>query len=150
MFEGDETQPMQAEAQYALRCLLRAWLEFEQSLFKVPIVQRIETGKLQREEYLKLLRNLRAQVVEGARWITRAASSFDREHADVRSLIIHHAKDEHRDYQLLEQDYVAAGGRLEVVLEADRNLGSEALHSFFDVPCLFAQPDRYAGCDVHD
>ena len=78
MFEGDETQPMQVEAQYALRCLLRAWLEFEQSLFKVPIVQRIETGKLQREEYLKLLRNLRAQVVEGARWITRAASSFGR------------------------------------------------------------------------
>ncbi|MBM75968.1 MAG: hypothetical protein CMK59_11260 [Proteobacteria bacterium] len=130
MFTERETQPLQAHAQYALRCLLRAWLEFEQELFKVPIVRRIEMGTLRKEEYLRLLRNLRAQVVEGARWITRAASSFDREYADVRSLVIEHARDEHRDYQLLEQDYVALGGTLDKILAADRNLGSEALHSF--------------------
>ena len=32
MFNETETQPMNKHAQYALRCLLRAWLEFEQNL----------------------------------------------------------------------------------------------------------------------
>ena len=81
-------------------------------------------------DYQRLLLNLRAQVVEGARWITRAASSFDRDHASIRSIIITHAKDEHRDYEILEQDYMRAGGQLEVIQAAERNIGSEALAAF--------------------
>ena len=121
---------LQPQAQYALRGLLKAWIEFEQRLFQIPIVQRIERGTVQVDDTLKLYRNLRAQVVEGSRWIARSASSFDRDHSEIRSLIIRHANDEHRDYRMLEQDYVALGGELSTILEQDRNLGSEALHSF--------------------
>jgi len=81
-------------------------------------------------DYQRLLLNLRPQVVEGSRWISRCASSFDRDHADIRSVIIGHAYDEHRDYEVLEQDYAACGGSLAVIQARQRNPGSEALHCF--------------------
>jgi 3-oxoacyl-[acyl-carrier-protein] synthase-3 len=87
-------------------------------------------GTFTREDYLALLRNLRPQVVEGARWISRCASSFDREHADIRSVVIGHARDEHRDYEVLESDFEALGGDLGELRGQPRNLGTEALHAF--------------------
>lgn len=117
-------------AQECLRHLLRAWFEFERRLNQVPILKRLEKKSFRNEDYQNLLRHLRQQVIEGSRWITRCASSFDRDFSDVRSLIIAHASDEHRDYELLEHDYVAAGGRVEDIRTARRNPGSEALHGF--------------------
>jgi 3-oxoacyl-[acyl-carrier-protein] synthase-3 len=116
--------------QETLRRLLRAWFEFERRLGKVPILRRLDVGTFTREDHLALLRNLRPQVVEGARWIARCASSFDREHADVRSMVIGHAQEEHRDYEVLESDFVALGGSLEDIQLAERNVGTEALHAF--------------------
>ncbi len=118
------------QGQSCLRMLLRVWFEFERSLSKVPIVQRLEQNRLSIEDYQKLLLNMRQQVIEGSRWITQAASSFDRDFSDVRSEVIGHAYDEHRDYEMLERDYVASGGKLEDIQQAQRNLGSEALHGF--------------------
>ncbi|WP_205620410.1 iron-containing redox enzyme family protein [Arsukibacterium perlucidum] len=69
-------------------------------------------------------------MIEGSRWISRCASSFDRDYSDVRSVIIGHAREEHRDYEMLEQDYVAAGGSLADIQHAARNIGTEALHGF--------------------
>lgn len=116
--------------QHALRLLLRSWFEFERRLGKVPILRRLDTGKFTLEDYQRLLLHLRPQVVEGARWITRCASSFDRDHADIRSVLIRHALDEHRDYEILEQDYVASGGELGTIRAQRMNIGSECLHSF--------------------
>ena len=118
---------------YAQRCLqqlLRVWLGFERDLSTVPLLRRIDLGTYTVEDHLCLLRNLRQQVIEGSRWITRTASSFDRNHAEIRSTIISHAVDEHRDYELLEKDYVASGGDLNDILGMERNIGSEALHGF--------------------
>ncbi|MBM65503.1 MAG: hypothetical protein CMH55_04630 [Myxococcales bacterium] len=123
-------EALQPLAQEALRGLLRTWMEFERKLAKVPVLRRLDTGTFSQSDYQRLLFNLRAQVVEGARWITRAASSFDRDHAEVRSIVISHAKDEHRDYEILEQDYVRAGGELEAIQAGQRNIGSEALAAF--------------------
>ena len=116
--------------QETLRRLIRAWFEFERRLAKVAIVKRMDLGQFNLDDYQKLLLNLRPQVVEGARWISRCASSFDRDNADVRSVIIGHAQDEHRDYEVLESDYVASGGDLETLRAQPRNPGSEALHCF--------------------
>ncbi|MCL1079375.1 hypothetical protein D5R81_15570 [Parashewanella spongiae] len=113
-----------------LQGLLKVWLDFDLSLNKVPIIQRLEQNRLSVEDYQKLLLNLRQQVVEGSRWISRSASSFDRHYSDVRSTVIHHATEEHRDYLLLEADYVAAGGLLTEIQSAKKNIGSEALHGF--------------------
>lgn len=116
--------------QDTLRRLLRVWFDFERRLAKVPIVKRLDLGQFDLKDYQSLLLNLRPQVVEGARWISRCASSFDRDHADVRSVIIGHAQEEHRDYEVLESDFVASGGDLVAIQAQPRNAGSEALHSF--------------------
>ena len=136
---GQENTPAEAtppgidlnpHAQRCLQQLLRVWLGFERDLSTVPLLRRIDLGTYTVEDHLCLLRNLRQQVIEGSRSITRAASSIDRNHAEIRSTIIAHAVDEHRDYELLERDYVASGGRLEDVLGMERNIGSEALHGY--------------------
>ena len=125
-----EEHTLNPYAQEALRGLMRTWMDFERQLAKVPILRRLDLGTFTVEDYQRLLFNLRAQVVEGARWITRAASSFDRDHAMVRSIVISHAKDEHRDYEILEQDYARAGGELAAIQSGERNIGSEALAAF--------------------
>jgi len=116
--------------QQTLRRLLRAWFDFERQLARVPIIRRLSGGEFSLHDYRRLLLHLRPQVVEGSRWISRCASSFDREHSDVRSVVIGHAKDEHRDYEMLESDFVAAGGELDVIRSQPRNLGTEILHSY--------------------
>lgn len=127
-FERPEV--LTAVGQDTLRRLLRVWFDFERRLAKVPIVKRLDLGQFDLKDYQSLLLNLRPQVVEGARWISRCASSFDRDHADVRSVIIGHAQEEHRDYEVLESDFVASGGDLVAIQAQPRNAGSEALHSF--------------------
>jgi hypothetical protein len=116
--------------QETLRRLMREWFEFERRLASVPIVRRLDLGTFSRDDYQRLLLNLRQQVIEGSRWIARCASSFDREHADIRSIVLGHAQDEHRDYEVLEKDYVALGGELATIRARPRNPGSEALHAF--------------------
>jgi 3-oxoacyl-[acyl-carrier-protein] synthase-3 len=116
--------------QATLRRLMREWFNFERLLAGVPIIRRLDLGTFTRTDYQRLLLNLRPQVVEGSRWISRCASSFDRDHADIRSLILRHAHDEHRDYEVLEQDFVATGGELAAIRSQPRNPGSEALHAF--------------------
>lgn len=117
-------------AQGCLQSLMRVWFEFERQLGRVNVIQKIEQGTLTIYDYQQLLLHLRQQVVEGARWISRGASSFDRQYLEVRSMIIGHAKEEHRDYRLLEQDFNAAGGQLDTLLQQPRNIGTEALHGY--------------------
>ena len=121
---------LNAHAQICLQQLLRVWLGFERDLSKVPLLRRIDLGTYTAEDHQIFLRNIRQQVIEGSRWIARTASSFDRDHSEIRSSIISHAVDEHRDYEMLEKDYVASGGQLEDILNMERNIGSEALHGF--------------------
>lgn len=118
------------QAQGCLQGLLRIWFEFERELGKVPLLERLTNERLSNSDYLLLLSHWRQQVIEGSRWISRAASSFGREFAEVRSHVIRHAADEHRDYMLLERDYVAAGGNPADIQQRGRNVGTEALHGF--------------------
>ena len=48
----------------------------------------------------------------------------------LRSAAIRHAADEHRDFQLLEQDYAAVGGDPRVMAATLPNVGSAALSAF--------------------
>lgn len=124
-----------------LRQLALVWLEFERKLRTVPIVRKLHRGEFTLEDYKALLRNLRPQVVEGARWIARAASNMT--DFQLRSTFIGHAQDEHRDYQLLERNYVSVGGALAEIAEAEKNIGSEALSAF-----IFHQASRENPVDL--
>jgi 3-oxoacyl-[acyl-carrier-protein] synthase-3 len=110
--------------------LAEVWEEFERRLRRTPIVHRIESGTASVEDYKRLLIHLRQQVVEGGRWISRAASNFSLQMFDFRSAAIKHAADEHKDYRLLERDYVAVGGDLSEIQNGRKNAGSEALSAF--------------------
>jgi len=112
------------------RGLARVWIDFESALVQVPAIARIVGGRVRLEDYQRLLVNLRQQVVEGGRWIARAASNLGQDHEELRSLFIRHAAAEHRDYRMLEDNYVATGGAIEDIRGASKNIGSEALSAF--------------------
>ncbi|GIF97140.1 3-oxoacyl-[acyl-carrier-protein] synthase III C-terminal domain-containing protein [Catellatospora citrea] len=108
----------------------RVWAEFERQVRATPLVRRIDTGTATLDDYRRLLVHLRQQVVEGGRWISRAASNFSVEMFALRSAAITHAAEEHRDYQLLERDFCAVGGTIEEIRGARKNIGSEALSAY--------------------
>ena len=110
--------------------LAEVWVELEDRLDRVPILQRLADGTVTLEDYRRLLFNLRQQVVDGSPWISSAASSFDIEHFELRAAAIRHAEEEHRDYLMLERDYVAIGGTLEELRRGRKNIGSEALSGY--------------------
>ncbi|MBL8669071.1 MAG: iron-containing redox enzyme family protein [Alphaproteobacteria bacterium] len=124
MDPGTDRAALQAAT---IGALARVWIAFETSLAGVPLIDKLNRGKLRRDDYLRLLVNLRQQVIEGGRWIARAASSFDARFAELRSRFIRHAAAEHRDYLMLEADCLAAGGDVQAMRAAPKNIGSEAL-----------------------
>ncbi|HYH94697.1 3-oxoacyl-[acyl-carrier-protein] synthase III C-terminal domain-containing protein [Hyalangium sp.] len=113
-----------------VRELTHVWVDFEAKLQRVPVIEKLTRGVFTVEDYQQLLINLRQQVVEGSRWIARAASSITAEHLALRSSFIRHARDEHRDYEMLERHYVSVGGRQEDIARAPKNIGSEALSAW--------------------
>ena len=130
------TDTITAPATLAER-LAAVWNDFETRLAEVPILQRLADGTVTIEDYRRLLFNLRQQVVDGSPWISRAAASFDIDHFDLRSAAIRHAEEEHRDYLMIERDYVAVGGSLAELRAGRKNLGSEALSGY-----MFHYADR--------
>lgn len=112
------------------RGLARVWIDFESALVQVPVIARMLAGKMRLEDYQRLLVNLRQQVIEGSRWISRASSNLSPAHEELRSLFVKHSAAEHKDFRLLEQNYVATGGDLATIQSSQKNIGSEALSAF--------------------
>lgn len=113
-----------------VRRLFTVWNGFERDLGTLPLIRKIDTGTLAPEDYRELLLNLRQQVVEGSRWISKAGSNITAEHFELRSMYIKHSYDEHRDFQMLERNYVSAGGLREDILRHPKNIGSEAFSAY--------------------
>jgi 3-oxoacyl-[acyl-carrier-protein] synthase-3 len=117
--------------------LADVWIELDERLANVPVLSKLAEGTVTIDDYKRLLFNLRQQVVDGSLWISRAASNFDVDHFELRAAAIRHAEEEHRDYHMLERDYVAVGGSLEELRAGRKNLGSEALSGY-----MFHYADR--------
>ncbi|MFZ0012736.1 MAG: iron-containing redox enzyme family protein [Acidimicrobiia bacterium] len=126
-----------ATSDWLFQELALVWAGFEGHLSRVPIVRRIESHEASLEDYQSLLYNLRQQVKEGARWITRAASNISSDHADLRAEFIEHAAEEQLDFRMLEDDYVSVGGERSAIETGVKNPGSEALSAF-----MFNQANR--------
>lgn len=122
-----EGKPIQ---EWLVRGLTSVWVDFENDLRSAPIIKKIYNGTITLEEYRLLLLNLRQQVVDGSQWIARAASNVSMEYFDVRSSFISHSRDEHRDYQMLEKNYIKCGGNKDDLYNGEKNVGSEALSAF--------------------
>jgi 3-oxoacyl-[acyl-carrier-protein] synthase-3 len=113
-----------------LRQLTVVFTDFEGRLEQTPLIRKLTRGRFSLEDYHAFLIGLRQQVKDGALWMSRAASNVDDEHLELRSSLMRHAVTEHRDFRLLEADYVAAGGELEAIRGAEKNIGSEALSAW--------------------
>jgi 3-oxoacyl-[acyl-carrier-protein] synthase-3 len=139
--QGQAGEPAMSEpvdtSAWLLEELALVWAGFEHQLARVPLVQRIESYEATLDDYRNLLYNLRQQVKEGARWITRAASNITSEHADLRAEFIEHADEEQLDFRMLDDDYVAIGGDRSHIESGVKNPGSEALSAF-----MFNQASR--------
>lgn len=117
------------------------WAEFVREFEATPIMARILGCRASLADYQLLLLNLRQQVIEGGCWLARAASQMEIGHFELRSAFIRHAATEHRDYLMLEDDYVQAGGRLVEIRSAPKNIGSEALSAW--IYQLSSQPNPF-------
>src|SRR5262249_47472973 len=122
--------PRDAASGVVVQKLPRVGSAFDARLQRVPIIQRLNAGRLTLDDYKTLLFNLRQQVIDGSRWISRAASNITEEYFPIRSAFISHSQDEHRDYEMLERNYVSVGGSLEEIRAGRKNIGSEALSAY--------------------
>lgn len=118
------------DKEYVLRNLIKVWTDFDSHLNSIAIIDKLNRNKFRIEDYKLWLLNHRQQVIEGGRWISRAASSISHEYADLRSTFIAHAVTEHKDYKMLEQNYLSIGGTLDDIQNHPKNIGSEALSAF--------------------
>ncbi len=113
-----------------LRKLAVVFADFEQRLEATPLIRKLTRGRFALADYHAFLINLRQQVKDGALWMSRAASNIGEDHLELRSTLMKHAVTEHRDFRLLEKDYVSSGGELSDILSAKKNVGSEALSAW--------------------
>lgn len=113
-----------------VRQLSAVWTDFETRLNRAPIIEKMHQGRLSLADYRELLFNLRQQVIDGSRWISRAASNITREYFAIRSAFIGHSSDEHRDFEMIERDYVSVGGDLQAIQQGEKNIGSAALSEY--------------------
>ncbi len=130
--EAPKLELQQTEtAEWLVRQLTQVWVDFETELLTVPIVKKIHEGHMSIEDYKLLLKDLRQQVIDGSQWISRAASNISIDLFELRSAFIVHTAAEHKDYQMLERNYVALGENVEDLTEgAEKNIGSQALTAF--------------------
>jgi 3-oxoacyl-[acyl-carrier-protein] synthase-3 len=117
-------------SEWLIRQLAQVWIDFETELLKVPIITKIHAGKLSLSDYKLLLHDLRQQVIDGSQWISRAASNIDIELFELRSAFIKHTAAEHKDYQMLEKNFVNLGEPLSAILTNEKNIGSMSLSAF--------------------
>ena len=127
MADGPMTDAAVADV---LRKLAVVFADFEQRLEATPLIRKLTRGRFELADYHAFLVNLRQQVKDGALWMSRAASNIGEDHLELRSTLMQHAVTEHRDFRLLEQDFVASGGALTDILSAKKNVGSEALSAW--------------------
>ena len=125
---ADSFQPDQVAD--TLRKLAVVFADFEQRLEAMPLIRKLTRGRFELADYHAFLINLRQQVKDGALWMSRAASNIGEDHLELRSTLMKHAVTEHRDFRLLEQDFVASGGDIADILSANKNVGSEALSAW--------------------
>ena len=121
---------MADQVQDTLRKLAVVFADFEQRLEATPLIRKLTRGRFDLADYHAFLINLRQQVKDGALWMSRAASNIGEDHLELRSTLMKHAVTEHRDFRLLEQDFVASGGDIADIVSARKNVGSEALSAW--------------------
>lgn len=126
--------PMSVEGQTGevadtLKGLMAVWHDYRSEVFRTDIACAIMQGNIQLADYLSWMECWIPQVREGSLWMRRAVSSMSPQYQQLAQLVQTHAGEEQLDWQVLYQDYVQAGGKLDAS-HLRRNPGGEALNAF--------------------
>jgi 3-oxoacyl-[acyl-carrier-protein] synthase-3 len=123
-----------------LRDLAVIWHDFRSRLWRTPLVRRITRDELTIDDYRAWMACWVPQVREGTLWMRRAVDNLTGGYAPLRELILQHAGEEQFDYQILFDDYRAAGGEASHVGALRRNAGGEALDAYMNVRAAGVDP----------
>lgn len=115
--------------QNTLRELADIWHEYRSTIWRSKLVGRILDEKLSLTEYQQWMQNWIPQVREGSKWMREAVHHLPSELQPLKLLIETHSQQEQDDYQILYDDYLAAGGT-KLLAEMRRNPGGEALNAY--------------------
>lgn len=106
------------------------WHGFRSRMWRTPLVEKINAGKLTSTDYVTWMAQWIPQVREGSLWMRQAVAQLSAEYQPLASLITQHADDEQHDFKLLFEDYQYAGGTATHIEALLRNPGGEALNSY--------------------
>lgn len=122
-----DTSP--AHLRHLLTELAGIWHDYRSAVWRSPVVHKLVAGRFTVADYRQWTAQWVPQVREGSRWMREAVASLAAPFAALGALIETHAGEEQGDFQILYQDYQAAGG--DQPLDAlRRNPGGEALNSY--------------------
>ena len=117
------------------------WHGFRSRMWRTPLVEKINAGKLTSADYVTWMAQWIPQVREGSLWMRQAVAQLSAEYQPLASLITQHADDEQHDFKLLFEDYQYAGGTATHIEALLRNPGGEALNSY--MYCKAATPNPF-------
>lgn len=124
------TAGMNPQVQSTLLALAAIWHHFRSQIWRTPLVEKINAGQLTPSDYVAWMAQWIPQVREGSLWMREAIAHLDEPYQGLAELITEHANDEQFDFQILFEDYQAAGGKAQTLDQLQRNAGGEALNSY--------------------
>ncbi|WP_101927635.1 MULTISPECIES: StlD/DarB family beta-ketosynthase [Luteimonas] len=122
-----------------LRELAGVWHDYRSQVWQTPLVRKIRDGSIDKADYVAWMAQWVPQVREGSLWMREAADHLTPTYAALRETVHHHADDEQYDYNVLFEDYHAAGGDAPSLDALRRNPGGEALNAYLHARA--SQPD---------
>jgi 3-oxoacyl-[acyl-carrier-protein] synthase-3 len=110
--------------------LASVWHDYRSRAWRTGLIRRITTHRFTSADYVRWMECWIPQVREGSRWMRTGAGQLDASHAALAELVKTHAREEQFDYNILFQDYQAAGGAAASLDALARNPGGEALNAY--------------------
>lgn len=121
---------MNQQVRSTLLELAEIWHQFRSHMWRTPLVEKINAGKLTQTDYVKWMAQWIPQVREGSLWMREAVAHLDEPYQALAALMTEHANDEQFDFKILFENYQAAGGQASSINDLQRNAGGEALNSY--------------------
>ncbi len=118
-----------AALQPLLTQLASLWQDYRSAVWRSPLIRKLNTQQFTLADYRSWTAQWVPQVREGSWWMRQAVASLTQDYQALAELIGQHASDEQNDFQILYQNYQAAGGTL-ALDELNRNPGGEALNAY--------------------
>ena len=116
--------------QKTLQELATIWHDYRSQIWRTPLVKTILQGNLDLQQYREWMACWVPQVREGSKWMRVASSNLSAEFHELKAIIETHAGEEQDDYEILFDDYLAAGGEVNTIDELRRNPGGDALNAY--------------------